>query len=393
MSPIAKTYTILGMKKLVSLAFIISFIVFFLTSAGHTYYDYFTRLSDAFLNGKDYLTQNPSWLSELIPAGSGRYYVAYPPMPAILAIPFTFLFKGVFYQENLAQLLGAGIVVITMITSWKIKKDKWLMIWTGLLSSFGTIMWYLSATGSSWYIGQITAAFFLSLAICIGLDRKGPFWVGLFLGAAFLSRLQTILALPLFLYLFFDKNWFKNYLYLILGIAPFAFFNFYYNFIRFGTIFDKGYYLIPGVLDEPWFREGLFNIKYIPNNLKVMFGTLPRISKNFPYVTPSWAGLAIWITTPAFIFSFLSNIKEGVVQFSWLSILFISLIIFSHGTTGFAQFGYRFAVDFYPILIFLTIKGVSRLKLSWVHWLLLLVGILVNTWGVVFINKFGFVGF
>jgi hypothetical protein len=377
----------------VGLFFIFSLIIFYLTSAGHTPYDYFTRLSDAFLQGKIYITENPSWLSELIPAGASKYYIAYPPMPAILAMPFRLLLGNLFYQEYLSQILGAGIVVFSMLTSWKIKKDRKLLIWTGILSSVGTITWFLSATGSSWYLGQISAAFFLTLAIWKGIDRKNPFLVGLFLGAAYLSRLQTVLSLPLFLYLYSGKDWFKNYCLMGLGFLPFISFNFYYNFIRFETIFDKGYLLIPGVLSEPWFNKGLFNLAYIPNNLRVMFASFPKLIKDFPYITPSWAGLSIWITTPAFIYASFASIKDKLVRFSWISILLISLVIFSHGTTGFAQFGYRFAVDFYPVLIFLTIKGMSSTGLKWHHWLLLFIGVLVNTWGVLWINKFGWVSF
>ncbi len=393
MNPMSKTYTIFGMKKILFFAFVLSFIVYFLTSAGKTPFDYFTRLSDSFLQGKIYLTEKPSWLTELIPAGPGKFYVVYPPMPAILSMPFRLIFKENFQQQYLAHLLGAGMVAITMLISWKVKKNINLLIWSGLLSSIGTITWYLSATGSSWFLGQVTAAFFLTLAIWKGIERKNPFLVGVFLGAAYLSRLQTILSLPLFLYLFFDKNWLKKYFFLCLGVLPFILFNFYYNFIRFGTIFDKAYYLIPGLLSEPWFSKGLFNAAYIPNSLKAIFWSFPRFSSKFPYVTPSWAGLAIWITTPAFIYAFLANIKERVVKFSWISILLISLVIFSHGTTGFAQFGYRFAVDFYPILVYLTIMGVAKTGPKWPHYLVLVLGIIVNLWGVLWINKFGFVGF
>jgi hypothetical protein len=381
------------MKKLVFFAFLFSLIVYVATSAGRTPYDYFTRLSDSFLQGKLYITQNPPWLSELIPAGAGKFYEAYPPMPAILAMPFRFVFKENFEQQYLSQLLGALSVAFTMLISWKIKKDYKLLIWSGILSAFGTITWYLSATGSSWYLGQITAVFFLTIAIWKGMDKKNPFLVGLFLGAAYLSRLQAILSLPLFLYLFSGKDWFKKYSLLAMGIAPFVFFDFYYNFARFGTILDKGYYLIPGIFSEPWFSKGLFNISYIPNNLNVFLGALPRFSKIFPYITPSWAGLAVWITTPAFVYAFWANIKEKAVRFSWISIILISLLIFSHGSTGFAQFGYRFAADFYPILIFLTIKGVAKTGLKWHHWVLLFLGVFVNLWGVIFINKFGCVGY
>lgn len=315
-------------------------------------------------------------------------------MPAIAAVPFRLLFGEIFRQEYLAQILGAGIVALMMIISWTVKKDRKLLIWVGLLTAFGNIMWFLSATGSSWFLGQITAAFFLTAAIAESLTRKRPIFIGLLLGAAYLARIQVILAFPFFLYLLWDKKrWFLNFFKFGIGVLPFVLFDSYYNFVRFGTIIDKGYYLIPGVLSEPWFSKGLFNPVYIPNNLRVIFASLPRFQKTFPYVTPSWAGLSIWITTPAFIYSLWANIKEKIVQFSWLSILLISFVIFSHGSTGFSQFGYRFAVDFYPILLFLVIKGVAKTGLKWHHWLLLFVGILVNTWGVIFINKFGWVGF
>ncbi len=380
-------------KRLLTIFFILILGIYYFTSAGPTPYDYFTRLSDSFLEGKLYLSENPPWLNELIPGGQNRYFVPYPPMPAILAMPFRAVFGNKFHQEYLSELLGAGIVILTISISWKIKKDKKLLIWSGLLSGLGTIMWFLSSVGSSWYIGQITAAFFLTFAILEATTRKRPFIVGLLIGAAYLARLQTILSLPFFFYLLKDEKWFYKYLKLGLGILPFVLFNFYYNWSRFGVIWDKGYYLIPGVLNEPWYQKGLFNLNYIPNHLRVIFTSLPKFSKTFPYITPSWGGLAIWITTPAFVYAIFSNVKERLVQFSWLSILLISIVIFSHGTTGFAQFGYRFAVDFYPILIFLTIKGVAKTGLRWHHWLLLILSIGVNLWGVLWINKFGWVGF
>jgi hypothetical protein len=312
-------------------------------------------------------------------------------MPAIIAIPFVFIFKEGFQQQFLAHLMGAGIVILMMKISGLVKKDIKLTIWTGALTGFGTIIWFLSANGSSWYLGQISAAFFLTAALYEGLNKKRSLLIGLLLGAAYLSRLQIILTFPLFLYLLSGKQWFKKYLSFGLGILPFILINFTYNYLRFGVIWDKGYILIPGVLSEPWYRMGLFSLSYIPDHLKIIFTSFPIIQKSFPYILPSWSGLAIWITTPAFIYSFFANIKERVVQFSWLSIALVSLLIFSHGTTGFAQFGYRFAVDFYPILIFLTIKEVAKTGLKWHHWLLLLLSILVNLWGVIWINKFGWI--
>ncbi len=395
-NPPSKTYTIGEVKKLVSVFFIFSFIVYLLTSAGRTPFDYFTRLSASFLQGKYYLTESAPWLTELIPTSENKFYVVYPPMPAVTAMPFVLLFGNKFEQQYLAHLLGAGIVALTMLISWKIKKDKKLLIWVGLLTGFGNIMWFLSATGSSWYLGQITAAFFLTAGIFETLGKRRPFLMGILLGAAFLSRIHTAVSLPFFLYFLIEKKWLKNFFYFGLGFAPFILFNFYYNFLRFGTIFDMAYFILPAVLGEqkaPWFLHGVANPVYIPNNIKAMFWSFPKILKDFPYIEPSWAGLSIWITTPAFIYALRAEIKDKVNILSWISILLIFLIVASHGGTGWAQFGYRFAVDFYPFLLLLTIKGVARGGVRWHHVLLLIICLVVNLWGVLWINKFGWVNY
>lgn len=367
-----------------------------MTSPGKTPFDYFTRLSDSFLQGKLYLTENPPWLSELIPAKPDKFFVVYPPMPAILLLPFTFLFGTKFQQQYLAHLLGAGFVVLTMLIARTIKHDRKIVIWIGLLAGFGNIVWFLASVGSSWYLGQVSAAFFLSFALYESLNKKRPVFVGMFLGAAFLSRIHTIVSFPVFLYLLKNKNWFKNYFRLGIGAVPFILFNFIYNFLRFEVIWDKAYFILPGVLnelDKPWFIKGVTNIAYIPDNLRAAFWSFPIFLKHPPYIEPSWAGLAIWITTPVFVFAFFSPIKKRLTQFLWLSIISVFAIVASHGGTGWAQFGYRFAVDFYPFLFLLTIMGVNKTGLKTIHWILLFVSIIVNLWGVLWINKFGWVSF
>lgn len=387
------------MKKIKLLAIIVFgliFAIYFLTSKGNTPYDYFTRLSDSFLQGKYYLTENPPWLSELIPAGSNKFYVVYPPMPALVSLPFRLIFEKKFEQQYLAHLLGAGIAALTILISWTIKKDLRLAIWSSLLIGLGSIVWFLSSVGSSWYLGQVSAAFFLTAAIYESLNKKRSMFIGILLGASFLSRIHTIISFPFFLYVLSGKDWFRKYFLFGLGVLPFILFNFSYNYIRFGTIFDQAYFLLPKVLAEEkmsWFIHGVANPIYIPNNLKAMLWSFPKIQMSFPFIQPSWAGLAIWITTPAFIYVFWAEIKEKINIFAWFSIIMILLIVSSHGGTGWAQFGYRFAVDFYPFLLFLIIKGVARIGVKWHHWLLLIVSILVNTWGVLWINKFNWVGF
>lgn len=380
--------------RLVAILLFLGLIILYVsTSAGNTPHNHFTLLADAFLKGKFFIEANAPWL-EKVPIDENRFYVVNPPMPAILLMPFVAIFTKEFPQQFLAHILGAGLSISTMLLAFKLKRDIKLALWSGLLVGLGTIIWFLSSVGSTWYLGQITAAFFLTSAILESHGKKRPFLLGLFLGATYLSRIHLALVFPFFIILNWKKlNNFRNFFYFILPITFFIGFDFYYNLIRYGTIFNKGYFLIPGTANEPWFSKGIMHPSYIIEDIKIAFFKMPIKIPSFPYIIPSWAGMAIWLTTPAFIFSFKSKLNDIWVKYSWISILIIFLIVGLHGGTGFAQFGYRFAVDFYPFLVLLTIKGVIVQKgPNKIHWFLLAIGVLVNFWGVIWINKFGWVG-
>ena len=91
-------------------------IVYLLSSPGETPYNYFTRLSQSFLNGNLYITQNPSWLNELVPINH-KYYVVYPPMPAIVIMPYVFLLKEYASQTIFTIILGTinAILVYSLL--------------------------------------------------------------------------------------------------------------------------------------------------------------------------------------------------------------------------------------------------------------------------------------
>jgi hypothetical protein len=81
-------------------------------------------------------------------------------------------------------------------------------------------------------------------------------------------------------------------------------------------------------------------------------------------------GIAIWFTTPAFIFALRSKLRDAVTWSAWI-----------------ASFGYRYAMDFYPYLFVLAIRGMGY-KLRWYHKLLIVLGIIVNLWGTIAYNRF-----
>lgn len=376
----------MGNKTWLVITFIFLFTVaaVFITSAGGTAFNHFELLANSFLHGKIYIDGVMPWL-EKIPINENQFYVANPPMPAILLVPFVYLFGPIMKQEYLSYLLSGILSVLVFLISWILKKDIKIAIWSSILVIFGTINWYLASIGSTWYIAHIVSETFLFTSILLLLKNKNPFFIGLMIGFSYLSRIPTILTLPFFL-INIPKPYVKNCLFLFAGIAPAVLFNFWYNYVRFGVIWDIGYTMIPGVSTEPWYIYGVINLRYIPDHLKIIFTTIPNLSEIINLSKPSLMGYAIWFTTPAFIFSLFNNIKEKIVWSSWLSILLVSLLIFSHGSTGFSQFGYRFATDFYPLLIFLTIKGVIKTGIKWQYWILLISGTIVNFWPILTFN-------
>src|SRR5438477_263124 len=78
-----------------------------------TDYDYSGRLADAFLHGRWWLTEAPPWLNELLLCGEGRFCVVYPPLAAILSLPFVPFFPTAVSQVVASRLAGgasAGIL-------------------------------------------------------------------------------------------------------------------------------------------------------------------------------------------------------------------------------------------------------------------------------------------
>lgn len=375
----------MGNRTWLVIIFIFSVFVFKLTSAGNTAFNHFTLLADSFLHGKIYIEGQMPWL-EKIPIDENKFFVANPPMPAVVSLIPVLIFTKDIPQQYISFAVGGIIAVLTFLISLAIKKNTSLAVWSSILVSFGTINWYLITVGSTWYFAQVVAEMFLLLSIYLLLKKKSAFLIGLFLGFAYFSRIPTILILPFFLFNL-PKPFLKNAILLFIGLLPSIIANFTYNYYRFGVLWDIGYTLIPGVSNEPWFQKGVVHPSYILDHLKIIFTALPKISSEYPYIMPSLFGYAIWFTTPVFIFSLFNKLKEKIVWTSWLSIILVSLLIFSHGSTGFTQFGYRFAADFYPLLIFLTIKAVAdKGDPKWYHWTLLMISVIINFWGILFLN-------
>lgn len=378
--------------RILVLLFITTFLVYFLTSPGESNYDYFGRLAHAMSEGKSYLSDNPPWLNELVPI-DGKYYVVYPPVPAMLMVPFVFIFGRSDFQTLFSIILGAINVCLVYVMLSRLKFSRMTALVITLFFGFGTNHWYLASVGSAWFIAHIAALTFLLLALIEAFGKKRLFLIGVLLGISFWSRTPIIFTVPFFYIYFYKLFWplekkkIINFVLFNLGVGLVVFFDGYYNYIRFGDFSPfSPYNLIPNLDKDPVFKDGFMSLAFIPRHLEALFMKLPKLQSESPYLIPSLYATAIWFTSPLLIYIF--NFRKNLLFFSsWIGVLGPLVIILLWAGVGYAQFGYRFAQDFMPFLLLLVALGIGK-KPSWIAYGLLFLSILVNVWGTILINLY-----
>ncbi|HYC07044.1 MAG TPA: hypothetical protein VEG29_03885 [Candidatus Binatia bacterium] len=339
--------------------------------------DYFVRLAAAFLDGRIYLTEAPSWLNELIPAGAGQWYVAYPPMPGILLMPFVLVFGTDFPQQVASCIFGGISVGLAWLVLGEFALTTRVRLLLTAVFGFGTVLWFVSEVGSGWYISHSAAIMFMTAAVLLALRRQAPFAVGLLLGAATLSRLPVGLTAPFFLAMLIDLGWppripldrrdaLSRTIRFGSGLAiPIAFYALY-NIARYGTPVDQSYTLIPGVLSDPIYaKDGILSILYIPRHIYAIFLRSWNFVDDPPFFQPSWWGLSLFLTTPVFLWLVRARLSDPRVVWAAIGTALALIPIVTHGNVGISQFGYRFSLDVQPLLLVILAtvfeRGMSRL--------------------------------
>jgi uncharacterized membrane protein len=85
----------------------------------------------------------------------------------------------------------------------------------------------------------------------------------------------------------------------------------------------------------------------------------------FPFLRRDPWGMSIFFTSPMFLWAGKApwNKKESVIAL--LTVCVLALVIFGYYGIGYNQFGYRYALDFYPFLFLLLCYGVKQRISNW----------------------------
>ena len=372
---------------------------------------HFIYLADGWLHGHLYLPNTPPDTQDYT-LHNGHWYVAFPPLPAMLLLPIVAIFH-LSHQAVISLIFSLGIGILNI----------WLMLgvlkrlarrhlpgltfaaaaWLTVLFALGTEHLVATMQGNVWYTAHVVATTFLLLYTGETLDKRRPVLAGLYLGLAALSRSTTLLTFPFFVLLavgFFSVNrqgfrrpvlWKQLFLFFtVLGtiIAGMLL----YNQARFGSPLDFGYntmnvnLFVRGNLHT----YGQFNWHFISTNFRYMLLEPPYIVSHAPYLTFNPLGTGIFWTTPALLLAFLAfRYRER----RWLAasllaacLLPMALLLF-YFNTGWYQFGYRFVLDFLPFTLLLAALGI-RAKPGWWEKALIVLSVAINIWGFVVFTFF-----
>lgn len=372
-----------------------------------TVYDYYGRLGAALLEGRWWLTERPPWLNELVACGpsdapiEGRWCVVYPPLPAVLSIPFLVTGSTAIAQGLVSQIAGGASAGPLYLGLRAFGAPRWVALAGVVLSAFGATLLFTSADGRSWYAAHAVAMLFTSTAFAAAA-RGGPPWlIGAAIGLAALARLPVAAATPA-LALLASRKAGVPYLPMLLRIvaagAPFALVYLAYDLMRWGSLTDTGYIRLTE--GDVFFSDGLFSLYYLPRHFQAIFLEAPDIVEGVPwFLRPRFIGMALFLTTPAFLWAFAALRlvrRDAAVTATALATVLALLPDVLHGTVGFQQFGYRFSIDAQPFLVALACAGDAAPSGVWRHrpsvlfLVAVLVSVAVNIYAVVAILRFGY---
>jgi hypothetical protein len=384
-------------------------------------FNYFKFLSQSILDGRFDIDCPPGTGCADMVEYDGKYYLYWPWVPAIVYLPFVAIFGTNTPDVLISGIFGAINVFLLIVflklfsKKFNVKLKESDVILLCLFWGLGTVHFYMSMVGSVWFISQIMAQTFLLLSVIFMLKYQtiaGFFLSGFFYALAVYTKndvLFFIFFLSAIWYVLCYKKGNKNLQRIIVFFLPFVFIsvlNFTYNYVRFGNIFENGikYHRMHEYFRQNYVEHGYFSFFYFPHNFITEVLLPPPIKSTFPFFKYEIEGFGLLWNSPLFFliipflyFVFKKNEKHKIalkkddvilLTGGFLSLFFISMVIFLIMGTGWAQFASRYSLDYQLMLfVFLLYSFVSLRKHKWfypVAIFLLLLSFYMNINGVLY---------
>jgi hypothetical protein len=354
----------------------------------HTPYNHFALLAEAWLKGRlDLGGPPPAYTGNNDFASyQGKWFVVFPAFPSALLLPLVALGGGAdAVADGRFFLLLAGLAPsVLFLALEKLRRageskrsEIENLILAGLFC-FGSVYFFSSVQGTVWFAAHVVAAVLTLLYVLFALQAERPLLAGVCLALAFATRAPLLLGVPLFGFEAVRQTRlleprgagvFQRYelgrlarllavfalpIVVVLGLTL------WYNAARFDDPFESGYRYLSIVWAKRIAKWGLFDYHYLARNLGVILTSLPWFPAQGGPVQINAHGLALWVTTPMYLWLLRPKRWSPLASALLVSALLVALPTLFYQNTGWVQFGYRFSNDYAPFLfVLLAIAGPS----------------------------------
>lgn len=291
----------------------------------------------------------------------GRYYVSFPPVPAVPLFLLTFLFGARVPDALLLQLyaLIACLLIYRMLLHAGLSCTR-AAIWAFLIC-FASSLLALLQNGGVWYQAQVLA-FLLIIAAMERMQHGKPtaslLLFALSVGCRPFHVLYGLLLILWGVWLSHQENWQQRLRRLIPGICLgicVALGYGVYNWLRFHNPLEFGHSYLPEFSTQ---GGSQFSVGHIATNAPVFvwgwpFAPTPQglglssFGFSLFIANPILLCLVIWLLSD--LFSQRKSIFSGVLAISFAGHI---LLLLSHRTVGGYQYGARYFVDCIPYAVF-----------------------------------------
>jgi hypothetical protein len=162
----------------------------------------------------------------------------------------------------------------------------------------------------------------------------------------------------------------------------------WHNHARFGNVLEFGHTLLVigwRARIEKW---GLFSYHFAAKNLSVMLAGLPYLTKVPAGVQVNAHGLALWVTTPVFLWLLWPRRTGPLWRGLAITAALIAVLDLCYQNTGWEQFGYRFSNDYAVLLVAMLAIGGFRFRR--LFWLCAALGVVINAFGAYTFHRAGY---
>jgi hypothetical protein len=377
----------------------------------HTQYNHYALLADAWLHGRQDLAHGPPAYAQNndFAEFEGKTYISFPPMPAVLMLPFVKLsgtpenFRDGQFVIWLAALAPAALFLVLekLRRTGRSARTELQNAGLSLLYAVGTVYFFTAVEGTVWFAAMVVASGASAFYLLAALDAENPVLAGAMMGCAYLSR-PPMLWMSLFFALealrvscrgglpadgsafarvrsvLSRLDWralaaryaaFSGPILAAFGVMAWMNWTRYHRASPFP--FDHEFLTVAWRMRiQKW---GLLGYHYLGKNLGVALTSLPWLAPRdgstlgAPFKINEH-GLALWFTTPVYLWLLWPKRFDREPDRKWLYVVTAlaaaipATMDLFYQNTGWRQFGYRFSNDYSVLLFVLLAVGARPLR-------------------------------